>query len=399
MLSRRRRRWRLLLAGIVAATLVTACGGDAATSGYAPGPPLNGQAEAPAIPTNPLPAEGIVVPAGFVAYEYATGAKQPTSLAFDASGRLFVAEMAGRVKVVEDRDGDGVAEPPRTFWRDASKRIVLGLAVAPDGSVYVSATGDVLALRDTDADGRADEEHVLINELPHRVHQNNGLAFGPDGKLYVTNGSTCNLCREEDERSATILRSELDGGNLEVFARGLRNAYDLAFDAEGNLWATANEHDFFEPADEGLTLLRNPPEELNYIVEGGNYGWPDCAGRDREMAPGGCEGKTPPVVELEPHSSADGLVYYQGGNFPGQYQGSFFVAQYGSDPRSEIQTGRQVTRVQVTPTSEPPGFNASVTEFATGFERPLDVTMDALGTLYVADFESGKIYRIIWEES
>jgi glucose/arabinose dehydrogenase len=103
------------------------------------------------------------------------------------------------------------------------------------------------------------------------------------------------------------------------------------------------------------------------------------------------------VVELEPHSSSDGLAYYDGGTFPAEYQGSFFLAQYGSDPRSEIQTGRKVIRVEVTPTGEPSGLTAAVTEFAMGFERPLDVTMDALGTLYVADFESGTIYRIIWE--
>ena len=146
-------------------------------------------------------------------------------------------------------------------------------------------------LRDGDGDGRADEEQVIISGLPNRVHQNNGLAFGPDGKLYFTNGSTCNLCHEKDERSATILRSNLDGSGLEVYALGLRNPYDLAFDGEGGLWATANEHDLFEPADDGLTPLRDPPEELNYIVEGGHYGWPECAGHDLEMAPGGCQGK------------------------------------------------------------------------------------------------------------
>ncbi|MEE8347325.1 MAG: PQQ-dependent sugar dehydrogenase, partial [Dehalococcoidia bacterium] len=189
---------------------------------------------------------------------------------------------------------------------------------------------------------------------------------------------------------------DLDGDSLEVFARGLRNPYDLAFDSEGGLWATANEHDFFEPADDGLTLLRNPPEELNYIVEGAHYGWPECAGRDQETAPGGCRDKTPPVAEMEPHSSADGLAYYDSEHFPPQYRGNLFVAQYGSDQRSLTETGRNVVRIEVTPTAGPGGFTATVTEFATGFRRPLDVTVDALGTLYVADFEAGKVYRIIW---
>ncbi|KKL71924.1 hypothetical protein LCGC14_2090030, partial [marine sediment metagenome] len=364
--------------------------------GFLPGPPLDVEPQAPPIPPDPAPAAGISVPPGFLAYEFAAGLNLPTALAFDPLGRLFVAELRGRVKVIEDCDGDGFGERPRSFWRDPGKRFILGLAVAPDGSLYVSVKGDVVVLRDSDGDGRADEEHAIITGLPNLVHQNNGLAFGPDGKLYITNGSTCNHCWEEDERSAAILRADLDGDNLEVYARGLRNPFDLAFDSEGGLWATANEHDFFEPAEEGLTLLRDPPEELNYIVEGAHYGWPECAGHDMETAPGGCQDNTPPVAEMESHSSSDGLAYYDAGHFPAEYRGDFFVAQYGSDKRSQTQTGRKVVRVQVTPGAGPGFYTATVTDFATGFRRPLNVTVDALGTLYVADFESGKIYRIVW---
>ena len=381
------------LVWLAAIALIAACGGS---SGFVPGPPLDVAPEAPVIPSDPAPAAGISLPPGFLAYKFADGLDQPTSLAFDPFGRLFVAELRGRVKLIEDRDGDGLGDSPQTFWSDPDERFTLGLAVAPDGSLYTSVRGEVIVLRDSDGDGRADEERVIISGLPNRVHLNNGLAFGPDGKLYITNGSTCNLCREEDERSAAILRSDPDGSNLEVYAGGLRNPYDLAFDRDGGLWATANEHDFYEPAEEGLTLLKDPPEELNYIVEGGHYGWPECAGRDREMVEGGCRGKTPPLAEMAPHSSADGLAYYDAGHFPAEYRGGFFVAQYGSDERSDVAAGREIVRVQVTPGrgSAPP--SATVTSFAAGFERPLDVTVDAMGTLYVADFASGKIYRIVW---
>lgn len=381
-----------LSALVAAVTLLAACSSH---PGYVPGTPLSVEPDAPPIPSDPRAADNISVPQGFLAYEFAHGLKLPTSLALDPFGRLFVAELEGAVKVIEDRDRDGLGDRPRSYWRDPNERSTLGLAVAPDGSVYVSIKGKVVVLPDGDGDGRADGEYVIISGLPHGVHQNNGLAFGPDGKLYITNGSTCNLCREKDERSAAILRSQPDGDNLEVYARGLRNPYDLAFDGEGGLWATANEHDFFEPSDDGLTPLRDPPEELNYIVKGGDYGWPECAGRNRETIQGGCRGNLAPAAEMEPHSSADGLAYYDAAHFPAEYRGNFFVAEFGSDKRAQTRTGRQVVRIQVTPVAGSTPPSATVTRFASGFERPLDVTVDVLGTLYVADFASGKIYRII----
>lgn len=378
---------------LCAIVLVTSCSGG---SGFAPGPPLEVEPQAPPVPADPTPAAGISAPPGFLAYEFATGLTQPTALDFDPFGRLFVSELRGQVKLVEDRTGDGYGETVSAFWEDPDERFTLGLVVAPDGSVYASVKGTVVVFVDADRDGRPEEERVIIKGLPHRVHQNNGLAFGPDGKLYIGNGSTCNLCREEDERSGAILRADLDGSDLEVYARGLRNPYDLTFDGEGGLWATANAHDFFEPADEGLTLLRDPPDELNYIVEGAHYGWPECAGRDVETAPGGCEGKTPPVVELEPHSSSNGLEHYAGDQFPAEYRGNLFVAQFGSDQRSEVEAGRKVVRVEVTPSDGPEGYAGSVSVFASGFRSPLALTVDALGTLYVADFWSGTVYRIVW---
>ncbi len=378
---------------MVAVALIEACGGF---PGYIPGPPLSIEPVAPPIPSAPPAAQGISVPSGFLAYRFSAGLERPTSLAFDPSGRLFVAELEGAVKVIEDRDRDGIGDTPRTYWKDRRGRTILGLAVAPDGSVYVSIKGQVAVLPDGDHDGSADAEYVIISGLPRGVHQNNGLAFGPDGALYVTNGSTCNLCREEDERSAAILRSRPDGGGLQVYARGLRNPYDLAFDGERGLWATANEHDFFEPAADGLTPLRDPPEELNHIVEGGDYGWPECAGHSRETTQDGCRDTLPPVAEMDPHSSADGLAYYDAGQFPAEYRGDLFVAQFGSDKRAKIRTGRQVVRIQLTPAAGSRPETATVTPFAAGFEGPLDVTVDANGTLYIADFPSGNIYRVIW---
>ena len=102
-------------------------------------------------------------------------------------------------------------------------------------------------------------------------------------------------------RSASVTRFDLDGSNQEVYARGLRNVYQLAFHPEdGTLWAADNGRD-----DQGYAVL----EELNPVVEDGAYGYPDCWGTN-----GGrwCEGTTPPVAELPSRASADGLVFYTG---------------------------------------------------------------------------------------
>ena len=76
--------------------------------------------------------------------------------------------------------------------------------------------------------------------------------------------------------------------------------------------------------------------------------------------------------------------------------GSLFAAQYGGDERSRTPAGREIVRVQVAPSQGSMPQSATVTRFAAGFDRPLNVTVDALIMLYVADFESGKIYRIVW---
>jgi glucose/arabinose dehydrogenase len=140
--------------------------------------------------------------------------------------------------------------------------------------LYISYTnargsnrGRVDRAHDLDGDHVADVITPTISGLPsgNPWHQNNGLAFGPDDKLYLTLGSTCNACIQTDPRSATILRYSPDGSRQEVFARRLRKCYDLAFIPNGDLFATDNGVDHLNPAD-----------ELNYILQRRHYGWPWC---------------------------------------------------------------------------------------------------------------------------
>jgi glucose/arabinose dehydrogenase len=175
--------------------------------------------------------------------------------------------------------------------------------------VYLSYQGAVVVLTDTDGDDRADMERILVDDLPVGKHQNNNLEFGLDGRLYIGVGSACDACEHADPRSATILRFNVETRESEVFATRLRNPYDIAFHPEtGELFATDNGRD-----DLGMDA---PFEELNHIVQGGDYGFPNCW---NEQDQPGCENTIPPVVFFEAHSSANGVVINSGQRFPVEY--------------------------------------------------------------------------------
>ncbi len=320
----------------------------------------------------------IRVPEGVRVSEWATGLASPTSLTFGQDGRLYVSELAGDVIALADRDGDGIAETRAVFATQLNAP--LGLAFY-ESDLYVGRRGGVTRLRDTNGDGVADETTTILEGLPAGRHQTDGIAFGPDGRMYVGQGSTSD--RGETgivPMEASILVAERDGSGLRVFASGTRNPYDLAFyPGTDQLFVTDNGRDV--PAS-------GVPDELNLIVDGGNYGWPDCWDTGKGSH---CAGMLSPVAEFQERSSVDGLTFYTGGLFP-QWRNNAFVALYGAlsgDP----DIGRQVQRVELTQTANGL-WTATVFDFASGFDRPLDITTGPDGALYVADFGAGVVYRL-----
>jgi len=330
------------------------------------------------------PAENISLPDGFSAYAIATGFFRPTSIALSPDdGTLFVSERHGTVERIVDTDGDGVFESSTTFARTSGD--ITGVLAAPDGGIYVSNTGSLLLMWDTDGDGESDSSDEIVSDLPSGRHQNNGLVLGPDGNLYLANGSTCDECDEENERSATILQMGADGSNPRVFASGLRNPYDLVFDAQGRLWATDNGSD--TPCE---TI-----DELDLIVDGGDYGWP--------YAEDGCDPLTdgiPPVASLGLHTAATGIDAYQGGQFPPDYRGDLFLTLWGSFV-AEPELAPQLLRATIDDTRDDP--QGAIRPFADGFRHPIDVLVDRDGTLLVLDYgeggvddRDGTLYRIVY---
>jgi glucose/arabinose dehydrogenase len=325
------------------------------------------------------PATELTLPAGFTAYAIAEGFKSPTSVALAPDGTVYISDQGGAVYRLVDANGDGVFEDRVPFASGFVQ--TTGIMVGPDGTLYVSSRGKVTTVRDTNGDGVGDQQNDIITGLPHgNTHQNNGLVIGPDGKLYITNGSDCDDCVERDPRSATILQANIDGSGLRVYARGLRNPYDLVFDSQGRLWASDNGSD--TPC---ATI-----DEIDLIVDGGDYGWP--YGAD------GCDpyhDGTPPAGNLGLHTAATGITFYGGAQFPPDYQGNLFVTLWGGLIGPSQPYGPDLVRAIVSHDTSLAPPSLAVEQFATGFRHPIDVLMDRDGTLLVLDYGSGKLYRIV----
>jgi len=307
-----------------------------------------------------------VPPAFRVQAHTAAAVPEATALARSPRGTLYVSTKGGDVWSIARR-GAG----PRRFARGL-RDSTLGVAFHR-GRVYVSDLGRVVAIPDAAGDGAADgPARVVLGGMPTGRHQNDAVVAGPDGRLYLGVGSTCDACRERHPWSGTILSFRPHGGDVHVVARGLRNPYGLAFDAGGRLWAT----------DEGRDAPEGVPEELNRIGYGGRYGWPGCWGRGGGRA---CGGTRPATVTYEPHSAVTGLAF-AGGRWGAAYRGNAFIAHWGTYVGRRH--GRYVTRTRLTPRGP------VVTRFVTGLEHPIATLFEPGGALLVADYGTGRIWRV-----
>lgn len=265
-----------------------------------------------------------------------------------------------------------------------------------EGDLYVAEISRILVYRDIVA-RLADppEPEVLDVELPsNRSHGWRYIAFGPDGKLYITLGAPCNICDEDG--FMRMDRMNPDGSERETIAYGVRNSVGYAFHPEtGNVWFTDNGRDRL-----GDNL---PPDELNHLSEVGlHFGYPYCHGGDVPDPEYGdqrqCSEFEPPAQKLGPHVAPLGLAFYTGDMFPDTYRGHIFVAEHGSWNRSR-KIGYRVTLVRLA------GSEAQSYEiFADGWldgetalGRPVDVLQIDDGSLLVSDDLNGLVYRIIYE--
>ncbi len=155
----------------------------------------------------------------------------------------------------------------------------------------------------------------------------------PDGLLYLTIGSSCNACLEDDERRAAMLRYTPDGKFIDIYATGLRDSAGFDWRGDGALYAT----------DNGRDLLGDdfPPCELNQIEQGGFYGWPFANGArvpDPDLGTGRgavIAASIPPVFGFRAHNAPLGIVFLKSEHQRAELRGAALVALHGSWNRSQ----------------------------------------------------------------
>ena len=340
------------------------------------------------------PEQPVNLPPGFAIGVFAQGLNGPRMLATGPDGQLYAADRgANRIVRLPDLNGDGIADDIQVVADNLVRPS--SLAFYHDGSLYVGETTRILRLSAPDATSVFQQRQVVIDGLPSEGHNTRSVLFSPNWQtLFVSVGSSCNVCIESDPRRAAIMRYNPDGSGGEVFARGLRNAVGITFRPGTNeLWATNNGRDHL-----GDDL---PPETVNLVQQGDDFGWPRCHAGDivdpEFGSPDACQGVAQPLVRMQAHSAPLGLAFYTGSQFPVEYQGGLFVAFHGSWNRS-LPTGYKVIFIPIQD-GKPGPFK----DFATGWlangsdwGRPVDVIMAPDGSLFISDDSGGKIYRIIY---
>ncbi len=341
------------------------------------------------------------MPAGFAVDVFASGLKNARVLAVAPDGTVYLSRRdQGDVLMLKDTDGNGVADDEPVVV--ANRSGAHGIAIH-DGRFYLVTVRE-LFVADIRPDGRLGPLTLLVGDLPDAgQHANRTIAFGPDGMLYLSAGSTCNDCNENNPENATILRIAPDGKSRTIFASGLRNT--IGFDwhpATGELWGMDDGIDFLGDDDQ--------PEELNRIEGGRQYGWPHVYADGRiypQSTPVGQITKaqwkaasTPMVLGWTAHASPMQMVFYRGSSFPAEYDGDAFVTMRGSwnrDPSS----GYEIVRVRFAG-----GQAQSITPFVTGFltdggtthiARPMGLAVAKDGSLLMADDANGVIYRFSYQ--
>ena len=345
-------------------------------------------------PDPELVAARLALPDGFSLQVYSTDVPLARFMAATPAGDLIVTRTrADIVSLLErDRDGDGRAD---------GHRVLLEGLEGPHG---VALRDGWLYLAERTAIGRApfDVEtgtitgpysHILTGLTADGFHRTKTIAFGPDGWLYLSQGSTCNVCVELDPRRATIMRMRPDGSEAEILATGLRNSVGFDWTPwDGALYATEN----------GRDLLGDdfPPDELNRIEAGSFYGWPyfhgdDVADPEFGSRYSGAPEPTSPAHGFKPHNAPLGIHFLRADNAPAGYDRTALVALHGSWNRS-TPDGYKVVALRWLEDGR-----IVESDFMTGFlgpdgiiGRPAGITTGPDGAIFVSDDYAGVVYRI-----
>jgi len=401
-----------------------------------------GWASAEALADGPVPPEKgaamLSLPADLTATLFAGEPllTSPADIDVDAAGRVWVCEVTNyrrqkdtrpdgdRILVLEDTDGDGVADKTTVFHQGRDVDSALGICVIGEGpgrKVIVSCAPEVIVFHDDDGDLVADRREVLFTNtgLPQHDHSVHAFVVGPDGRWYFNFGNTGravhdrngepvadrfgNVVNESGKpyRQGMVFRCKPDGTDFEVLGHNFRNNYEVAVDSFGRLWQSDND-------DDGNQGVR-----INAVIEYGNYGYVDeRTGASWRVHRTNLEPEVPhrhwhqndpgvmPNLLLTGAGSPTGICFYEGTLLPERYRGGIIHCDAGPNV---------VRGYRVAPQGA--GFEARIEPLVDGsadrWFRPSDVCVAPDGSLIVADWydpgvgghgmgdtQRGRIYRI-----
>ena len=348
-------------------------------------------------------------PAGFTVQLFASDLDNPRTLRTAPNGDIFLAESEKNdIKIFRGVTADGKPQQVSTFA--AGLKAPYGIAFYPPGDnpqyLYIGNTDSVVRFPYQNGDLKARGPAEQLANLPHPGgHWTRSLVFSPDGKkMFVAVGSASNIddpdTHPAEKNRADILEFNPDGSGMRIYAYGIRNAGGgIAIQPHtGELWCSVNERDAL-----GDNLV---PDYITHVQEGGFYGWPWWymgAHQDPRH-----EGKHPelkdkaivPDVLLQPHNASLEMTFYEGKQFPAEYQGDIFASEHGSWNKS-VRVGYEVIRVPLHQTGK---ANGEYEDFLTGFVldnggawgRPVGITVAQDGSLLVSDDGSNSIWRVAY---
>ena len=345
---------------------------------------------------------------------YTGGLKRPRFITFSPEGVLHVSDYGGgdgKVYAMPDANNDGVAD---TVFVVAQALINNHDVKFYKGAMYVTETMRVNRFRDLDHNGSYDKRDTFISGIANGGHSTRTIVFDSiNQKLYLSTGSSCNVCR--DVNRADIKQYNEDGTGGHVHASGIRNAVGMTLHPYTNrLWADNNGSDNL-----GDTT---PPEWVDLVRENGFYGWPFAYANQvwNPFNTGPSEyqalrpitasdsakvaGMIEPAALVHAHMAPMALQFLNS-SFPPAYQNGMLMAVHGSwNTNPGKFTGYKVQYLDLSsPTDTSVNY---VTDFITGFltdsvadtywGRPCGLAVDLRGRIYMSSDEGNKFILMIY---
>jgi glucose/arabinose dehydrogenase len=337
----------------------------------------------------------LTLPDGFSVSVYAE-IENPRQLAIGANNTVFVGSLRGSVWAL--------INPEEDIRAREAVRVAEGLntpngVAYHGGDLFVGEIDRISTIQniDTKLNG-VQSTKTVTDDLPNRRHHGfKFLAIGPDDKIYLPVGAPCNVC-EEEEIFGTLLKMNLDGSDLEIIAKGIRNTVGFDFHpSSGELWFTDNGRDML-----GDDL---PACEINRLsAEGQHFGFPYIHQGDLPDPRFG-DGHnprdyTPPVLKLGAHVAPLGLAFYRGEEFPKRFRNTVFWAEHGSWNRSQksgyrVMMGKLDDDHERIISNEP--FVEGWLEDQNNWGRPVDILNMPDGSILISDDMANAIYRIAYD--